>query len=153
MHLADALSRAPVFPPDSNSMEFVQEVESFVQVMVTALQAKVERLQQYRDAQQTDRVCSKLLTYCKTGWPDKQHLPSEMKLYWEYWGELTVVDDLLLCDHRIVVPVTLQAQTLDKLHQGHQGIQRCRARARKAVWWPQISNHIEHMIQSCPECV
>ena len=47
----------------------------------------------------------------------------------------------------------MQAQTLDKIHQGHQGIQRCRARAQKAVWWLQISNHIKNMVQFCPECV
>ena len=57
---------------------------------------------------------------------------------------------MLLCNHRIVVPESLQAQTLTKIHQGHQGIQRCRARAQKAVWWLHISNHIEHLIQSCP---
>ena len=153
LHLADTLSRAPVFPPGNNSIAFVQDVESFVQIVIAALPARVDRLQQYRDAQTTDAVRSKLKTYCITGWPEKRQLPSEMKPYWSHQGELTIVDNLLLCDHRIVVPVTLQAQTLDKIHQGHQGIQRCQARAKKAVWWLQISNHIQNMIQSCPECV
>ena len=153
LHLADILSRAPVSLPGNNSIEFMQEVESFIQRVIAALPAKVDRLQQYCDAQTTDVVCSKLKTYCTTGWPDKRHLPCDIKPYWNHRGELTVVDNLLLCGHRIVVPVALQTQTLDKIHQGHQGIQRCRVRARKAVWWLQISNHIKYMIQSCPECV
>ena len=153
LHLADTFSRTPVSLPGNNSIEFVQEVKSFIQTVIAALPAKVDRLQQYRDAQTTDAVCSKLKTYCTTEWPDKRHLPSDIKPYWNYWGELTVVDNLLLCDHRIVVLIALQTQTIDKIHQGHQGIQRCRARARKAVWWLHISNHIKHMIQSCPECV
>ena len=95
----------------------------------------------------------KLKTYCITGWQEKRQLPSEMKPFWSHQGEVTIFNNLLLYDHRIVVPVTLQAQTLDKIHQGYQGIQRCRARAKKAVWWLQISNHIQNMIQSCPECV
>ena len=98
LDLADALSWAPVFPPGSNNMEFVQEVKSFVQAIVTALPAKVKRLPQYQNAQRMDRVSSKLLAYCKR-WPGKHHLPSEMKLYWKYQVELTIVDDLLLCDY------------------------------------------------------
>ena len=129
LHLADTLSRAPVSPPGSNSIEFVQEVESFIQTVIAALPAKADRLQQYRDAQATDATCSKLKKYCSVGWPEKRNLPSDIKPYWKYRGELTVVDNMLLCNHRIVVPVALQAQTLDKIHQGHQGIQRCRARA------------------------
>ena len=146
LHLADTLSRAPVLPPGNNSIAFVQDVESFVQTVIAALPARVDRLQQYRDAQTTDAVCSKLKTYCITGWPEKRQLPSEMKPYWSHQGELTIVDNLLLCDHRIVVPVTLQAQTLDKIHQGHQGIQRCRAQAKKAVWYvaPNLQSHTKH---------
>ena len=125
LHLADTLSRAPVSPPGNNSIEFMQEVENFVHTVIAALPAKVDRLQQYREAQTDDVVCSQLKTYCTTGWPDKHHLPSHMQPYWNYQGELTVVDNLLLRDHRIVVPISLQAQTLAKLHQGHQGIERC----------------------------
>ena len=82
LHLADALSRAPISLPGNNSIEFVQEVESFIQTVIAALPAKVDRLQQYRDAQTTDAVCSKLKTYCTTKWPDKRHLPSDIKPYW-----------------------------------------------------------------------
>lgn len=74
----------------------MQEVENFVHTVIAALPAKVDRLQQYREAQTNDVVCSQLKTYCTTGWPDKHHLPSHMQPYWNYQGELTVVDNLLL---------------------------------------------------------
>ena len=54
---------------------------------------------------------------------------------------------LLLFGKRIVVPQALQAETLAKLHQGHQGIERGRLRATEAVWWPGISVQIENMIK------
>ena len=60
---------------------------------------------------------------------------------------------LLLFGKRIIVPKALQAETLAKLHQDHQGIERCRLRATEAVWWPGISVHIENMIKRCPECI
>ena len=74
------------------------------------------------------------------------------KPYWEKRGELTIGENLLLCGGRIVVPLALQEETLRKLHNGHQGIERCRLRARSAVWWPGISQDIDHFIKSCPDC-
>jgi len=43
-------------------------------------------------------------------------------------------------------------ETLKKLHCGHQGIQRCRLRARSSVWWLNISKVINNFIRQCPEC-
>ena len=43
-----------------------------------------------------------------------------------------------------------------KIHQGHQGITRCRERAKQAVWWydlsRQISSCIRDMVESCSIC-
>ena len=41
---------------------------------------------------------------------------------------------------RMVVPKALQAETLSKLHKGHQGkVRRC-LRAKMSVWWPAKSS-------------
>ena len=46
----------------------------------------------------------------------------------------------------------MQTSTLDKLRQGHQGIQRCHLRAQQSVWWPGIYSQIRDKIQRCPTC-
>lgn len=46
----------------------------------------------------------------------------------------------------------MQSETLNKLHKGHQGIERCRLRARMSVWWPRISSQIENFVKNCPYC-
>ncbi len=46
----------------------------------------------------------------------------------------------------------MRLQMLDKLHQGHQGIEKCRQRARVSVWWPGLSKQMEELVRSCPEC-
>ena len=46
----------------------------------------------------------------------------------------------------------MQAQTLQKLHQGHQGIHCCRLRAQSSVWWPGIYCKIKDFVSQCPEC-
>ena len=46
----------------------------------------------------------------------------------------------------------MRQQTLAKIHNGHQGIQRCRLRVASSVWWPVVANAIEQFVQSCPTC-
>ena len=86
------------------------------------------------------------------GWPDIGKIDPQLKPYWKVQGELTIHNNLLLFQKRIVVPASHQQETLMKLHQGHQGIQRCRLRAQYAVWWPCISQQIKELIERCPVC-
>ena len=52
----------------------------------------------------------------------------------------------------IVVPKSMQKETLSKIHSGHLGIQRCQLCARQSVWWPGISRGIETEVKGCREC-
>ena len=149
---ADTLSRAPHTSPGANSIAFQQDIESYVASVVTALPASSNRLQQYQVAQETDAICSSLFQYCKEGWPEKHKLPMAMHPYWEHRASFTIAYNLLLYTSRIVVPESLQQETLMKIHQGHQGIERCRARAKAAVWWLKMSSQIKEMVQTCPDC-
>ena len=70
----------------------------------------------------TCSICSEVLQYCKTGWPTRQE-KGDLTSYWRVRGELCMCEGLLLYGTRIVVPKSLQSETLQKIHQGHQGIQ------------------------------
>ena len=85
-------------------------------------------------------------------WPSKQHIPGDLKPYWFVWDELSVCNDLLLYGKHIVVPISLQKLTLQNIHSGHLGIQRCRLRARNAVWWPGLAKQILSRVQNCHIC-
>ena len=39
-----------------------------------------------------------------------------------------------------------------EIHQGHQGIAKCRERAKQAAWCPGLSRQIEDMVSSCRVC-
>lgn len=41
---------------------------------------------------------------------------------------------------------------LQKIHQGHQGIQKCRIRLNTSVQWPGLSKDIENFVKTCPDC-
>ena len=65
---------------------------------------------------------------------------------------LTVCEDLLLYMSRIVVSKSMQRMTMEKIHTGHQGVERCCWRARTSVWWPGVTHQITHMVQQCTTC-
>lgn len=46
----------------------------------------------------------------------------------------------------------MRLNVLNKIHQGHQGIVKCRSRARQSVWWPGISREMLDMVKSCRIC-
>ena len=128
LYTADTLSRAPSTKPSSLISRHSTEVEQFIQSVIAALPASSDRLDSYSRAQVTDQVCSKLIEYCKTGWPARSELSRHMKDYWRFCGDLTLSDKLLLYQSRIVIPASMQQMILEKIHHGHQGIQRCRLR-------------------------
>ena len=103
-------------------------------------------------AQKADQICQTVIKYCQQGWPRKSQLNMEMQQYQEHQAHFIIGDGLLLYNTRKVVPKSLRKETLDKIHRGHQGIERCRARARMAVWWPGLSKEIVELVKSCREC-
>ena len=53
---------------------------------------------------------------------------------------------------RLVIPLSLQAEVLTKLHEAHQGIEKTRLRARSCVHWKSISKDIDDMVRKCAAC-
>lgn len=151
-YTADTLSRTPTSSPTGHDSVQEKETEYLMEINVAQLPASRSRLDEYRDAQASDPVCSAVLNYCQNGWPTKHNVPIAIKPYWKVQSEITTCSNLLLYRNRIVIPEALQTVTLQKLHQGHQGITRCRLRANYSVWWPGLSKRINDLVQKCPEC-
>ena len=150
MYTADTLSRSPL---KSDISELQEIAETFIDACVAHLPASNTRLDEYREAQAADPICSRLIGCCQQGWPTKNNIDIPIGPYWKVRSELSIHNKLLLHGKQIVVPKSLQQETLSKIHQGHQGIERCRLRAKSSVWWPGISQQIKHLIEQCPVCV
>ena len=101
--------------------------------------------------QQEDPVLIKVREYCDKGWPTKEAVEPELKPYWAVQGSLTLGNNLLLYNNRIVPPA-LQQETIQKIHEGHQGVERCRQRALSSVWWPGLFKQITQYVQRCSKC-
>lgn len=148
---ADALSRQPL--PHRDSTELEEEVACYVRSVIANLPSTDKRLAEIRREQAADPICSKLSSYCNDGWPDRKELPFECKDYWQHRSDIAVQDGLLMKGSRIIIPGPMRKEILAKIHQGHQGIVKCRARARESVWWPGVSTEIEELVRRCTQCV
>lgn len=149
LYTADTLSRAPI---TCSSSPAVEGVEEFVGSIMATLPASPHRLKDYCTAQKQDPTCQQIRQYCQDGWPCKEQVDRNLRAFWKVRGSFTVCEDMLLFNSRIVIPKSLQRKTLDKIHQGHQGIERCLQRIRSSVWWPGITTHLKQVIQNCHTC-
>ena len=150
LYTADTLSRAPLAVSDTSDLP--DEVESYVGEIIKAMPTSTESLRKYKEAQANDPTCAQVAEYCRVGWPKKRPKETDVVPYWTVKGSLTLHDGMLLYNSRIVIPPPLRLETMEKIHEGHQGIARCRSRAKSAVWWPKISKSIEQMVFQCPTC-
>ncbi|UYV82469.1 hypothetical protein LAZ67_21002319, partial [Cordylochernes scorpioides] len=148
--VADMLSRKPMSKPHKDELE--EELSAYIQSI--EFPATEERLLEISRKKKEDSLCSQLAKYCMSGWPkNKREVDPALRGYWQFQEDLTYQNGLLLRGQRILIPKSLRKDILEKLHQGHFGINKCRSRAKESVWWLGISQEIERMVSSCTKCL
>ena len=91
--------------------------------------------------------------YINIGWPCEQRMfPQELHPYWKFRDELSFEDGLVTKSSRLLIPPTLRWKTLEQIHEGHQGIEKCMLKARESVFWPGISDTIWDAVKKCGIC-
>ena len=150
--IADMLSRAPTEVYDCNDQELEQDSQVFVNSVIASLPASEQQLQRIKQFQQNDPVCKQLFQFCQTKWPSQSSLSEKVKPYCSVSAEISIENGLIMKGSRIIIPLELQPEMLTKLHDGHLGITKCRARARQAIWWPGLSKQLGDKVKNCSEC-
>ena len=152
LYTADTLSRHVASTSVSDEAEkSSQDVNCFINAMVSSLPASTSTLSAYRTAQAADSTCQKVIQFCQDGWPE-QMPHKQLRPYWGAQHKLSIAHNILLYGSRIVVPYSMQESTIEKIHAGHLGLQKCLQRAEISVWWPGITGQLKHHIQNCREC-
>jgi transposase InsO family protein len=154
MYIADALSRA--YPPEVIHEQFERDIESehFVHLMSVESYVTDRKIQEIKDEISTNETMQLLVRQIQTGWPESKVLvPVQLHPYYPYRDELTTNDNLIYKAQNIIIPPNLQADTLKKLHQSHQGIEKTKRLARECIFWPGMNSQIEELVSTCPTCL
>ena len=146
--LADALSRINPCVGDT-----IKGLDVTVHEMHLQINASPNRIRQIRDETVKDPALSVLKDCIMKGFPEKrQSCPPLILEYWNYRDELHCADGVIMKGDRVVVPKSLQADALEQIHYAHQGTEKCKLRAKGAVFWPGINNDIDNTVNSCATC-
>ena len=147
--IADSLSRVtPLEFQDSNAEKDILAV-NFLQYSSIEERERDEMLQETNK----DEELQSLKHYISTGWPAKRsQIPVFLHPYWNFRDELTVESGILMKNSKILIPETLKQKYLKQIHQGHQGIEACRSRAREFVFWVNINSDLKEMVEKCDIC-
>ncbi|XP_038062613.1 uncharacterized protein K02A2.6-like [Patiria miniata] len=89
----------------------------------------------------------------REGWPDlKSQVSANLAPYWNFCEQLTLEEDLIFKNDKVIIPASLTKLMLTKVHQSHQGIEKTKRLARGIMFWPNMSAQITDMVSRCPIC-
>ena len=108
---------------------------------------------EYQSATKNDTELKEIIHYLKTQWPNcKSDRHDFVSHYYKLKDELITTEDLLFFKNRLVIPKSLRTEVLNKLHEGHLGREKIKARARELLYWPKMSKEIEEHCSKCKIC-
>ena len=149
LYLADTLSRAYLQDCGSKQTDLEDEV-----VMVHTLEVADELSEWLVTAYDEDTTMKDLKHATLNGWnwTHKSNAPANIQPFWAVRDELYELDGFLYVGERLVIPAAARKRVLEMIHQGHMGIEKCKERARRGVYWPGMNNDIQVKVSSCSHC-
>ena len=152
MVLADTLSRAYI--KGNPDIDLEEDLICAVNLVMDNLPVSDPKLKTIHDATENDSTMTKLRNTMKYGWPEKRsETPQELKGYWNFREELSEAQGIILKSDKIVIPVSLRKDMLEKIHASHLGMVKCKQRARDVLFWPGMGKDIEETIAKCDTCL
>ena len=152
LHVADTLSRAALKDSFESQQSDVFRME-LVEMDLKPSNVTADTLQRIRTETSKDPVLSILNSATMTGWPDeRKSVPEEIRGFWSYREEMTADNGVLFKLDQIIVPSSLRAEMLRKIHKAHQGYDSSIRRARECLFWPGMQSNIRETCLSCGIC-
>lgn len=103
-----------------------------------------------REHSASDELIQKVIRCVKLGFP--KVCEDRLKPFQRVRHGLSVSNNILYVEHRIVIPESLRNRVLKLLHSGHEGVVRVKSVARGCCWWPKIDQDIEVTVRFCETC-
>ena len=108
---------------------------------------------EYKQATKNDKELQTVSSYVIDGWPKHRRLCGFTgRKYWQYRDKISIHDELLFLNDRLIVPLEKQKNILVQLHQSHMGVNKAVGLAKTSVFWIGLQNQLEDEINSCKVC-
>lgn len=145
---ADCLSRLPL-KTESSTLDKLEE--AMMIKSVTSGGEMTLNIEMIRKFTEEDLELNRLREIVRKGWP-KSGVPKDLKKYFSLNESLSVENDVLVYEERVIVPNCLKDKLLKILHSNHSGVVRMKELARRYVFWIGINKDIENYVKSCESC-
>ena len=153
MYTAGTLSRVYV-ESEHESDDIEVNTNMRIHSLVTNLPMFNQRKQKVQCATAEDETMGKLSQTIAGGWSiHRRDCDPLIRQYWPIRDELHVIQGVTYAGERVVISNNMRSEMLQKLHESHLGMEKCRARARSVMYWPTMSNVINEMIAKCSTCL
>ncbi|XP_018402050.1 PREDICTED: uncharacterized protein K02A2.6-like [Cyphomyrmex costatus] len=151
---ADVLSRLISHqqrPEEDFVIASVKMETDLFSVLNESLQSFPITFQQIKEATKEDDIIQKVINFTSNSWPQNVD-DSDLQPFFRRRNSLTVIQECLLFNDRVVIPQQFHQQILKQLHKGHPGMERMKIIARSYVYWPRIDQQIEEFVRNCRNC-
>ena len=147
---ADVLSRPTTRESnDTPRDDITSETEQFISNLTDSCLPIALTKQELQQAAQQDEIFQQVRQCLQT---DRWKKKGNLKPYFQVRHELSVKDDLILKGSKLVIPTRLQRRVIDLAQESHRGIKKTKQLSRSKVWFPNIDQKVDDLIESCHTC-
>ncbi|XP_052788463.1 uncharacterized protein K02A2.6-like [Mya arenaria] len=141
---ADYMSRHPHDKPNRDNA-----AEAYVAYISQHAVPKAMTLEDVRRATQECTILQQVMITIQSGrwWGSPNLTP-----FVQFRDEYSIVDGVILRDHRLVIHASLQRRVVELAHHTHQGIVKTKQLIREKVWFPGIDKLVEDTVRACVPC-
>lgn len=82
----------------------------------------------------------------------KEHVPLEATRYFHIRDELSIQNGVIFRGERVVIPVALRSEIIQRVHPSHIGIEGCLRKACECVYWPGMNAQLKTFREKCSTC-
>ena len=88
--------------------------------MISNLPLSNEKLEEFRKETTNAVTLTKLIETVLNGWPEtKSQAAQEIRAYWNFREEISVVNGVLYKGERLIVPAAMRGEMLKRIHESH----------------------------------
>ncbi len=122
--VADALLRSPL----NTTEDFMTaDVSCHVDAVIRCLPVSQSKLTEIKRETRKDEQLQTVERFIMKGWPEyAKSVPNNVQSFYKWKDSLSVSDGLIVLGNRIVIPIAMTHEMLGRIHDGHQGLSKCR---------------------------